>query len=447
MTTLVTPRAETRIGFHYLNDTLHYREVDLQTWLPEVKALGGSWLTLIAPNDRAIPEAFLRGLLDERIEPVLHFHLPLDHIPDLNSLNLLLNSYANWGVRFVALYDRPNSRCAWPTASWAQSDLVERFLDFYLPAAGLIKKVGMVPVFPPLEPGGDYWDTAFLRVALQGILRRGQADLAESLVFGAYAWANESSIGWGAGGPERWPQARPYSAPPNQEDQRGFYIFDWYLAIVEAILGQPRPVLLLAAGPTSLNGGLETHTRTNLAIARLMLENQKTTIVALPPVSSHVLACNFWLLSATAASKDACMAWFQPDGRALPIVPALTRLRNERDGKPVSLDMTQGMGARLSIKPISHYILLPRQSDLPDNMLQNIWPMISAQFPTIGFSLEEAALAERVTVVGDEIAISEDAMENLRCTGCKVERLIGDGISIAPIEQSTHILPSEANHE
>ncbi len=434
MTTLIAPRAETRIGFHYFNDTLHYREADLQTWLPEVKALSGSWLTLVAPADRAIPEAFIRGLIDAKIEPVLHFHLPLGHNPDLESLNLLLSSYANWGVRFIAFYDRPNVRHAWPTASWTQSDLVERFLDLYLPAAGLIKKMGMVPVFPPLEPGGDYWDTAFLRVALEGILRRGQADLAESLVFGAYAWANESPLGWGAGGPERWPQARPYKTPPNQEDQRGFYIFDWYLAIAEAILGQPRPVILLAAGPGSQNESLETHTRTTLAIARLMMDNPSTKDLTQPPVSSHVLACNFWLLSATAATKDAELAWFQPDGRALPIVPALTRLVTEKDGRSLSQDSAQDTGTRLPIKPITHYILFPRQPDSFNEIIQNIPVEISDTFPTIGFSLEEAALAERVTIGGDQNTIPEDALESLRYAGCSVERLSRDGISIAPVE-------------
>jgi hypothetical protein len=153
------------------------------------------------------------------------------------------------------------------------------------------------------------------------------------------------------------------------------------------------------------------------------------------------------LLSAVATSQDADMAWFLPDGRALPIVPALTRLVNEKDGKSSLQDISQVMDTRLTIKPIKHYILLPRQSDLPERMLQNISPMICETFPTIGFSVVEAALAENVSVIGDEIAIPDDDLENLRCAGCKVERLSGDGISIAPIEQATQFIPSEANHE
>src|SRR5262245_59292929 len=52
-----------RLGLHYFPDTLHYREADLQTWLPELQALGVSWLVLQSEQDRAIPEYFLRGLM------------------------------------------------------------------------------------------------------------------------------------------------------------------------------------------------------------------------------------------------------------------------------------------------------------------------------------------------------------------------------------------------
>ena len=269
-------RADTRLGFHYFPDSLHYREVDLHAWLPEIKALGGSWLTLIAPNDRAIPEAFLRGLMREYIEPVLHFRLPVDRPTDLDSLSLLLKAYADWGVRYVALFDRPNLRANWSPSAWVRSDLVERFLDVFIPAANMVQQVGLVPIFPPLEPGGDYWDTAFLPRRITGILRRGQNQLAENLILGAYAWVNKHPMNWGAGGPERWPQARPYHTPEGQEDQRGFYIFDWYLAIAEAVLNAARPVILLGAGynPASkvkrtVKLDLEQHTRTNQSIRRL----------------------------------------------------------------------------------------------------------------------------------------------------------------------------------
>ena len=66
----------------------------------------------------------------------------------------------------MVLFDRPNLRANWPAAAWAQSNLVERFLDVFQPLALAAVQAGLIPVFPPLEPGGDYWDTAFLRSCL-----------------------------------------------------------------------------------------------------------------------------------------------------------------------------------------------------------------------------------------------------------------------------------------
>ena len=150
-----------RLGFYYFPDTTHYRESDLRAWLPELRAVGASWLTLLAPTDRAIPETFIRGLLSAGITPILHFRLPLDKPIPPEKFQLLFESYARWGVDYVVLYDRPNRRKAWSLRDWSQKELVERFLDFYLPLAEAALRNGLTPVFPPLEPGGDYWDTAF----------------------------------------------------------------------------------------------------------------------------------------------------------------------------------------------------------------------------------------------------------------------------------------------
>ena len=73
-----TPPQNNRIGFHYYPDYNHYRDKDLHKWLPELDALGATWLTLLAPGGRAIPENFIRGLISQGIEPILHFKLPLE---------------------------------------------------------------------------------------------------------------------------------------------------------------------------------------------------------------------------------------------------------------------------------------------------------------------------------------------------------------------------------
>ena len=185
-----------RLGFHYFPDTIHYRQSDLENWLPRLKQLGAGWLVLQAPAERALPESFLRGLLEAAIEPVLHFPLALDQAFDTQAFEVLFQSYARWGVRYVALFDRPNLRSTWGGIAWAQTELVERFIDRYLPLAEACLEAGLIPVFPPLEPGGDYWDTSFLKAALESLQRRGKDALLSKLVLGVYAAAGSTrSIG------------------------------------------------------------------------------------------------------------------------------------------------------------------------------------------------------------------------------------------------------------
>ncbi len=445
------PRSSTRLGFHYFNDSLHYRESDLLCWLPELKACGASWLTLITPHDRAIPEGFIRTLIMEGIQPLLHFKPPLPHLPDMDSLKLLFNVYSDWGVRYAVLYDRPNRRQSWPGNSWAQNDLVERFLDLYLPVADLAIQAGLAPVFPPLQPGGDYWDTAFLRAALAGIKRRGQERLVETLVLGAYAWVDGHDLGWGAGGPERWPKARPYITPEGQQDQLGFYITDWYQAIAEAELGSPRSMVVLAAGyPPKLAEGSEDcaidlahHTEVHATIARLMagqtVENPVSGGMLTPP-SAYVLSCNFWLLAADTGSPDSSLAWFRPQTNGAPVInlPIVTAMR-QLQKYPGAHYFPNPNGAQTpSHRPIDHYLLLSEAvvdswGQVPDDLLA----YIRQYQPTTGFSSEEAALAARVSVLGDEDIFPDSLLESIRSAGAVVERLNGDGISIAPLT-ATH---------
>jgi hypothetical protein len=452
MSTPNLPRAITRLGFHYFPDTLHYREIDIHAWLPEFKATGVSWLTLLAPPGRAIPEFFIRSLIHANIEPVLHFHFSLRRRPDMNSLSLLFKVYAEWGVRYVVLFDRPNLRAAWSGNAWAQSDLVERFLDVFLPIADLAFQAGLQPVFPPLEPGGDYWDTAFLRAALQGIQRRGDSALIDSLVLGAYAWVNEKRLGWGAGGPESWPQAKPYHTPAGHEDQRGFYIFDWYLAIAEAQLGHPLPILLVGAGfPPAANRSknakdpeIDTHTLTHLNIARLMMGKPVDGALesdTLWPVSAHVLACNFWLLAADPGSPEAGSAWYRADGSNLPIVSALRQLQQNPDSGSTEVHINSKSAANLAVsaRPIAHYLLLPEATGADCNLVPaDLWNYICQHHPTVGFSLEEAALAARVTIYGEQPALTESDFSWLRSAGCSLEHLGGNGTSIAPQAVTQH---------
>jgi hypothetical protein len=411
-----------RIGFHYIPDTQHYRQSDLDTWLPELSAMKTRWLVLEAPPDRAIPEAFIRGLLGEQIEPVLQFNLSSHHPTPTEDLALLFNIYAKWGVRYLTFFTRPNLRTFWRTANWVQAELVERFLDIYLPLTDTCLNSGLIPIFPALEPGGDYWDTAFLRASLQGIKRRGKKHLLDKLVIGAIARTGRQNLNWGAGGPERWPDTRPYFSLESKENHQGFRIFDWYDALVQSVLIESKPIFLFEVGCSLQNEGQDDmHTQLNLSIAQLL---EGEVVPGLEPIPTFVLGSAFWLLSATQGSPNLSQAWYKPSGERLPIVPELHKWVSGiiEEKKPTPKEFRQ----------IAHYVLLPSyQGEVSDNQLDLIRPMIKKYKPTIGFSIEEARLAKRVTILGGNGSYPDDSINQLRNSGCIVYQVDENGMDIA----------------
>ena len=66
------PKNNSRLGFHYFPDTIHYRDIDLKFWLPELKSINASWLVLESSFDRAISENFITSLIQSNIEPIIH---------------------------------------------------------------------------------------------------------------------------------------------------------------------------------------------------------------------------------------------------------------------------------------------------------------------------------------------------------------------------------------
>lgn len=450
--------SDLRFGLHYFPDTLHYRAADLQTWLPEMQELGASWLVLRSELGRAIPEPFLMGLKQAGIEPLIQFPLSLDRLPDLKEISILLEVYARWGARCVIFYDRPNDRQSWPASGWAQQDLVERFLDRYLPAANLALQAGLTPAFPPLTPGGSYWDTAFLRSALEAMQRRKQETLLQNMALSAYAWAGPSaseahSLNWGAGGPERWSQSRPYATPPGSQDQCGFRIFDWYQSIATSVLHHTSPVILLQAGlpgdPRSDAANCATspdYFAACTAIARLLAGEKVIDPLEagkpLEPIPAQVISCNFWLLGASANSPYAGQAWFEGKGKRRKLAEAIRAWRREsalvraREAALANAAGRPNTGAEKLVPStgpsIGHYLLLPGfEWGVSDWYLEVIRPFVKKHRPTIGFSPEEAVKAARVTIVGNAQNYPEDLLKRLQSAGCLIEQISGDGTNIA----------------
>ncbi|MEN8173090.1 MAG: hypothetical protein ABFS03_09455 [Chloroflexota bacterium] len=392
-----------KIGFHYFDDTKHYRQIDLDTWLPVLQKMGAAYLVLKAPLEFAMPENFIRKLLDAKIEPVLHFDMAPDNYPSRSSLKLLFQTYARWGGKYITLFDRPNLGAVWQNSAWAQADLVERFLDIYLPLAEDCLEAGLTPVFPPLEPGGDYWDTAFLRAALQGILRREHQSLIEKMVIGAYAHSNGRSLNWGAGGPERWPEVRPYHKALNQEDQRGPRVYDWYKTIANAVLSTSPPIFLFEIGEAQPS-------QQNHDFANLLGGDE---VEGVEPIPDEVLGAAFNF-----------EAWFSSKGELLPLGKEYIQSKEDQIQSKES--------SAKNANAFSHYLLLPSYEwGIADYHLEVIHPFIKKHQPTVGFSLQEATRAKRVTVIGNKSEFPDSALKELRGMGAIVERIDDDGTTLA----------------
>ncbi|NIM92632.1 MAG: hypothetical protein GTO18_02815 [Anaerolineales bacterium] len=398
------PKPIPELGYHYYPDDRHFTEKDLELWLPILENLGANWLTIRTSHRRAIPEGFIRGLTAAGIHPVLHITSPLGSI-QASDLEPLFRVYARWGVRHVILFDRPNLQIQWGSDGWSRKDLVERFLDLYLPILNAQQSSGLVPILPPLEPGGDYWDTSFLEGLLYAISRRSQRTLLDQLSLSMYAWTFGKALDWGAGGPARWVETHPYHTPEGSQDHLGLRIMDWYAYIAEGVTGRNSPLLVIAGGEAPIHQGsqftAEQHAERNGSIFRILEAGE------LPP--SLKCFC-FYVLATEPTHPHASAAWFPQEQDPLPAVKQLQRLV-----------ASTKKGSR---KPLRHYVLLPDPS-VKDVSIdwEDLATRIRKTKPVIGFSTEEAQLAQQVTLVGGEELTSSSIEKHLREVGCMVERI------------------------
>jgi len=414
------PEHNTGIGLHYFADQDHYGAKDSEKWLPALKAMGVSWLTVVGSLDRAIPESFLRALIEREIEPIIHLPLkPIQKI-DQDALATLCRSYTRWGAHYVVMFDRPNTRKMWALGEWGKPKLVNQFVDALTPCLETIRAHNLTPVFTPLKQGGDYWDTSFLDAALT-LIQNSKPNLLNDLIFGVYGFAGNRPVDWGAGGPRVWTQTRPYHTPHGSQDQNGFRAFEWLQDVIMAKVGTPRPMLMIGGG--AVIGGaadsnfplltIESHAAQNAAIAEAMLCR------SLP---DYLLNVSFWSLD----------AWFANDA-PLPVVKMLQeklKAARERLGdKEKSLPKDRrGLGDRVGLPPknLYHYVLLPTfEWGASDWHWHAAMDYVRVFHPTCGFSLDEARNAEFVTIVGNEQGINKNVEDELRSVGCKVERICG----------------------
>ncbi|HEY70232.1 MAG TPA: hypothetical protein G4O08_06585 [Anaerolineae bacterium] len=399
-----------RLGYHYYPDDCHFSQDDLGIWLPILRSLDAQWVTLQSDAKRPIPAFFLRSLLEAGIEPIVH--IPCDVADaNLSDLDPLLQIYSRCGIRYVVVLDRPNMKARWEYASWSRRGLIERYLDILLPILEAARAAGLRPTLPPLEPGGDYWDTAFLERTLQNLIRLGKHELLEDLTLGTYAWTFDRPLDWGAGGPDRWPEVLPYHTPRGSQDHRGLHIFDWYAAICRKLLPAPLPMLVLAGGacpqiPLKNERTPETQAKENIAIANMLASD------AIP---AHVLCFNFYPLTCPPDHPEHASSGFPESDHPQPVISFFQGQETTGAALPNTIPLD---------KPIQHYVLLPE--DMGSGFRRrwaSLGELALVEKPVVGFSAEEARSAQRVSIMGDVDWIPHQIENDLRQAGCEVNRM------------------------
>ncbi len=395
--------SQQQLGFHYYPDTDHYSDSDLNTWLPILESTGASWLTLQAKGSKNIPEHFLAALKASGIQPIIHICEPIGSLR-MAQVYTALKTYADAGVNYVLFYDRPNMRASWPASTWSHESLISRYVDGLLPILEAQLEMGMLPTLPPLEPGGDYWDTAFLESLLALMQKRVDAAIMDKLTLSIYMWTYGRPVDWGQGGQVAWPDARPYRSPMGSQDQRGFQINEWYQEIARKILGRTLPVLVVGGGA----GPSEAYATTE---ARQLGNNEVARHLAQEGLPEEILNFNFYPLATAENHQDYPAAWY--------IAPA-EKVMPDPSGEHA---VVAPLEAQAQKKGIEHYVLLGFSNRMNGLDVWNaIAPPIMSTRATVGFSLEEAKQAVRVSIVGDYDTFPAMIEDQLRANGTETER-------------------------
>ena len=376
----------TKIGFRYYPDTQHYTQQDLEIWLPELRTLGTEVLVLEGSVRFAIPEIFITGLIHSGIRPVIHIPSGFSLL-EAAELEALLSAYANWGVTEVIVGDCPNQRTSWEAADWSRSNLVERFVDRLLPILEAEFRHGLTPLLPPLQPGGDYWDTAFLRDTLAALQRRAHPGILQALGLAINVWTFGKPLDWGMGGATAWPQTIPYMTSETSQDQLGFRIMDWYNEITLAVLGHICPLYATSGGSRfshqTADDMTSSHSEQNAAIFS-QLRNE--------PIAGLTMFAFDHLVSLPSdpRHKD---AWFASAGVGRPVIAAIRSIAATERKLPSS---------KQTYAAIEHVVFLPDEDyAVCAELLREAAPFLAVAKPVITFDLESVGAFRRATVLAN----------------------------------------------
>lgn len=418
-------RNKQALGFEYFSSPEFLVLKRVRDWLPVLKQLGASSVVIQSGFDKAIPEDIFLAARDQQLTPVVHFTMELPLARKFNEVAFLMDVYAKWGVSEVILGNKPNSKSSWTATAWHYDSIVDHFLDRFIPLANHAVRAGLSPALPPLQPGGDYWDTAFVELVLGGLKRRQMEGILDCLSLTSYGYTFNRPLSWGAGGPERWLGVKPYQTPEGQQDQLGFNNYAWQNAMGLRATGKNFPISILDAGSSGMK-----FVQSNYQAMKKDIKTIYASILGkLAPNSSKTEM-------AVMLDDSVKQVFFSLDNIA-------KLMQNKISSKELIEFFKEPKHAGKTIKSVEdsgkvfdHYLLLPAHtSGISDVILNKIRPLIKHRQTTVGFSPSEAKFARKVSIYPDPIVFSDEVIDELRSAGCTVEILPDSGIDIATMIQ------------
>lgn len=415
-----------RLGFHYFPDAEHYSQKHLNLWLPILQQMKTGWLVLQSPVTHAIPEDFILPLVEAGIKVIVDFWHVLTQEPDWVEMNVFLSAYGKWGVNYAVFDRNANLRDSWGSSRWGNPDLIKTYADRFLEFAGLALENGVHPVLGPLVPGGDYWDTAFLKILLAEIAESASAIIRNNMELSAYGWGYHRSLDWGVGGPAAWPDAGPYQKPDDAtQNPQGFRAYEWVDAAARLVFGRSLPIILFEGGVSSSIGTTEPEAsdlRDQLNIVGLIndrnIYSQENSNRLVAPLPSYVKSVNFFVLSSNQPEHQS-LCWFQEDGSPLP--PAQAYYVREgllNQAVPAEYSQPIPLQEETSKYKYHRYILISKDL-LPtaEGILESLHSLIERDKPMVGFSSDDACQAAAITYITTDKEADPDLMQILRSRG------------------------------
>lgn len=415
-----------RLGFHYFPDADHYSQKHLNLWLPILHQMKIGWLVLYSPLTHAIPEDFILPIINSGIKVIVDFQHPLSKDPDWPAMEVLLSAYGKWGVSYALLDRNANMRASWGNSRWGDPDLINSYAQQFLNFAGLALENAIRPVLGPLIPGGDYWDTAFLKILLAKIAESAAVVIRNNITLSAYGWTYNRSLDWGAGGPAAWSESGPYQKPTAEsQNQQGFRAYEWVDAAVRAVFGHSIPVMLLEAGIHSNKGEDDSGTpqlSDQMNIVGLIkgrnVYNPENPNHLLSPLPSFIESANFFVLSSNKPDHES-LRWFQENGSRLP--PAQSFYVREDLIDLVAAAENPQPNTRQDETPVFNYhryILISHDlSSSAAEILESLHPVIERDKPMVGFSSEDACQAAAITYITTDREADPELLHILRSRG------------------------------